>query len=63
MAEDTTRGKKCTPSLNDSELVFYDAVADHGTARELMDDEVLAPGQDRKSRRVGLYAGECHPAL
>ncbi|WP_341275400.1 type I restriction enzyme endonuclease domain-containing protein [Streptomyces nodosus] len=30
------------PPLNWRELAFYDAVADHGTARSLMGDEVLA---------------------
>ncbi|WP_307840543.1 type I restriction endonuclease subunit R [Streptomyces sp. G44] len=42
ISEDAKRGEKFTPPLNDSELAFYDAVADHGTARELMGDEVLA---------------------
>lgn len=36
------RGEKFDPPLNWRELAFYDAVADHGTARSLMSDEVLA---------------------
>ncbi|MFJ3209173.1 type I restriction endonuclease subunit R [Streptomyces flaveolus] len=40
--EDTRRGEKFNPPLDWRELAFYDAVADHGTARELMGDEVLA---------------------
>ncbi|WP_431968959.1 type I restriction endonuclease subunit R [Actinacidiphila sp. bgisy160] len=40
--EDARRGEKFDPPLNWRELAFYDAVADHGTARELMGDEVLA---------------------
>ncbi|MGW9636282.1 type I restriction endonuclease subunit R [Nocardiopsis alba] len=41
MAE-ARRGEKFDPPLNDAELAFYDAVASHGTAKELMDDDVLA---------------------
>ncbi|MFE9881983.1 type I restriction enzyme endonuclease domain-containing protein [Streptomyces sp. NPDC005784] len=33
---------KFDPSLNWRELAFYDAVAEHGTAQELMGDEMLA---------------------
>jgi type I restriction enzyme R subunit len=40
--EDARRGEKFNPPLDWRELAFYDAVADHGTARELMGDEVLA---------------------
>ncbi len=40
--EDARRGEKFDPPLDWRELAFYDAVADHGTARELMGDEVLA---------------------
>ncbi|MFF4547429.1 type I restriction endonuclease subunit R [Streptomyces sp. NPDC001406] len=40
--EDARRGEKFDPPLNWRELAFYDAVADHGSARELMGDEVLA---------------------
>ncbi|MFD5375311.1 type I restriction endonuclease subunit R [Streptomyces griseoincarnatus] len=39
---DAKRGEKFDPPLNWRELAFYDAVADHGTARSLMGDEVLA---------------------
>jgi type I restriction enzyme R subunit len=39
---DTRRGERFSPPLDWRELAFYDAVADHGTARELMGDEVLA---------------------
>ncbi|WP_086803791.1 type I restriction endonuclease subunit R [Streptomyces caniscabiei] len=39
---DANRGEKFDPPLNWRELAFYDAVADHGTARSLMGDEVLA---------------------
>ncbi|MEU6775991.1 type I restriction endonuclease subunit R [Streptomyces sp. NPDC046759] len=42
VVEDARRGEKFDPPLNWRELAFYDAVADHGTARELMGDEVLA---------------------
>ncbi|MFD8765131.1 type I restriction endonuclease subunit R, partial [Streptomyces mirabilis] len=42
VVEDARRGEKFHPPLNWRELAFYDAVADHGTARELMGDEVLA---------------------
>ncbi|WP_409470688.1 type I restriction endonuclease subunit R [Streptomyces sp. HC307] len=40
--EDARRGENFNPPLDWRELAFYDAVADHGTARELMGDEVLA---------------------
>ncbi|MFJ1559728.1 type I restriction enzyme endonuclease domain-containing protein [Streptomyces mirabilis] len=40
--EDTRRGEKFEPPLDWRELAFYDAVADHGTARSVMGDEVLA---------------------
>ncbi|GGO19491.1 DEAD/DEAH box helicase [Microbispora rosea subsp. aerata] len=42
IANDHRRGEQFTPPLDWQELAFYDAVADHGTARELMGDEVLA---------------------
>ncbi|KIQ63151.1 DEAD/DEAH box helicase [Kitasatospora griseola] len=40
--EDARRGEKFEPPLDWRELAFYDAVADHGTARSVMGDEVLA---------------------
>ncbi|AQS66865.1 type I restriction endonuclease subunit R [Streptomyces pactum] len=40
--EDSRRGEKFDPPLDWRELAFYDAVADHGTARSVMGDEVLA---------------------
>lgn len=40
--EDARRGEKFDPPLDWRELAFYDAVADHGTARSVMGDEVLA---------------------
>ncbi|WP_433500549.1 type I restriction endonuclease subunit R [Sphaerimonospora sp. CA-214678] len=42
IANDHRRGERFTPPLDWQELAFYDAVADHGTAREVMGDEVLA---------------------
>ncbi|WP_432923543.1 type I restriction endonuclease subunit R [Microbispora sp. CA-135349] len=42
IANDPKRGEQFTPPLDWQELAFYDAVADHGTAREVMGDEVLA---------------------
>ncbi|MEV1001808.1 type I restriction endonuclease subunit R [Nonomuraea sp. NPDC050202] len=42
IVNDPKRGKQFSPELNDKELAFYDAVAAHGTAREVMGDEVLA---------------------
>lgn len=42
VVEDARRGEKFHPPLNWRELAFYDAVADHGTARSVMGDEVLA---------------------
>lgn len=42
IAEDARRGERFTPHLSDDELAFYDAVADLGSARELMGDEILA---------------------
>ncbi|MFC8537139.1 type I restriction endonuclease subunit R [Streptomyces sp. NPDC057249] len=39
---DVRRGEKFEPPLDWRELAFYDAVADHGTARSVMGDEVLA---------------------
>ncbi|MER5480846.1 type I restriction endonuclease subunit R [Streptomyces sp. NPDC002734] len=42
VAADARRGEKFDPPLNWRELAFYDAVADHGTARAVMGDEVLA---------------------
>jgi hypothetical protein len=42
VAADARRGEKSDPPLNRRELAFYEAVADHGTARSLMGDEVLA---------------------
>ncbi|OEJ21564.1 DEAD/DEAH box helicase [Streptomyces agglomeratus] len=40
--EDARRGERFEPPLDWRELAFYDAVADHGTARSVMGDEVLA---------------------
>ncbi|MFJ2866908.1 type I restriction endonuclease subunit R [Kitasatospora sp. NPDC087314] len=40
--EDARRGEKFEPPLDWRELAFYDAVADHGAARSVMGDEVLA---------------------
>ncbi|MFF4650885.1 type I restriction endonuclease subunit R [Streptomyces sp. NPDC001380] len=40
--DDARRGEKFHPPLDWRELAFYDAVADHGTARSVMGDEVLA---------------------
>lgn len=40
--EDSRRGDKFEPPLDWRELAFYDAVADHGTAKSVMGDEVLA---------------------
>jgi len=42
VVDDARRGERFDPPLDWRELAFYDAVADHGTARELMGDEVLA---------------------
>ncbi|MFJ6843288.1 type I restriction enzyme endonuclease domain-containing protein [Streptomyces griseoluteus] len=42
VVEDARRGEKFDPPLNWRELAFSDAVAGHGTAQELMGDEVLA---------------------
>ncbi|NEE57366.1 DUF3387 domain-containing protein, partial [Streptomyces sp. SID8455] len=42
VAEDARRGEKFTPPLGNDELAFYDAVADLGSARDLMGDEVLS---------------------
>nr|WP_205327364.1 type I restriction enzyme endonuclease domain-containing protein [Glycomyces sp. YM15] len=42
IAEDARRGEQLTPPLSNDELAFYDAVADLGSARELMGDEVLS---------------------
>ncbi|WP_206443244.1 type I restriction enzyme endonuclease domain-containing protein [Candidatus Protofrankia californiensis] len=42
VAEDARRGERFDPPLNWRERAFYDAVADHGTARSVMGDEVLA---------------------
>ncbi len=42
IAEERRRGERFEPPLDDDELAFYDAVAEHGNARELMGDEVLA---------------------
>ncbi|MFI9536805.1 type I restriction endonuclease subunit R [Nocardia fusca] len=39
---DAERGKQFDPTLNSDELAFYDAVADLGSAREVMGDEILA---------------------
>ncbi|PKV98974.1 type I restriction endonuclease subunit R [Nocardia fluminea] len=39
---DAERGNQFDPTLNSDELAFYDAVADLGSAREVMGDEVLA---------------------
>lgn len=40
--DDARRGERFEPPLDWRELAFYDAVADHGTAKALMGDEVLA---------------------
>ncbi|GAA3550326.1 type I restriction endonuclease subunit R [Nonomuraea rosea] len=42
IAADPQRGEQFSPPLNWRELAFYDAVADHGTAKKVMGDEVLA---------------------
>ncbi|WP_330304187.1 MULTISPECIES: type I restriction endonuclease subunit R [unclassified Streptomyces] len=42
IANDARRGEQFTPALDNNELAFYDAVADLGSARELMGDETLA---------------------
>ncbi|WP_166026339.1 type I restriction endonuclease subunit R [Streptomyces chilikensis] len=42
VVDDARRGEKFDPPLDWRELAFYDAVADHGTARSMMGDEVLA---------------------
>ncbi|WP_329016122.1 MULTISPECIES: type I restriction enzyme endonuclease domain-containing protein [unclassified Streptomyces] len=42
VVEDARRGEKFDPPLNWRELAFYDAVAEHDTAQELMGDEILA---------------------
>lgn len=42
VAEDARRGEKFTPPLGNDELAFYDAVADLGSARDLMGDEILS---------------------
>ncbi|MGW0325532.1 type I restriction endonuclease subunit R [Nocardia sp. NPDC003183] len=39
---DAERGKRFDPNLSSDELAFYDAVADLGSAREVMGDEILA---------------------
>ncbi|MGW4632398.1 type I restriction endonuclease subunit R [Nocardia sp. NPDC004415] len=39
---DAERGNQFDPTLTSDELAFYDAVADLGSAREVMGDEVLA---------------------
>ncbi|GAA3756731.1 type I restriction endonuclease subunit R [Salinactinospora qingdaonensis] len=41
MAE-ARRGERFDPPLSDTELAFYDALSQHGSAQELMGDEVLA---------------------
>ncbi|WP_306369110.1 type I restriction endonuclease subunit R [Nocardiopsis sp. CC223A] len=41
MAE-ARRGELFDPPLNDAELAFYDAVASHGTAKDVMGDDTLA---------------------
>ncbi|WLQ34383.1 type I restriction endonuclease subunit R [Streptomyces castrisilvae] len=40
--DDAGRGEKFEPPLDWRELAFYDALADHGTARSVMGDDVLA---------------------
>jgi type I restriction enzyme R subunit len=42
VANDARRGDQFDPPLNWRELAFYDAVADHGTARSVMGDDVLS---------------------
>ncbi|MET7298168.1 type I restriction endonuclease subunit R [Embleya sp. NPDC005575] len=42
IAEDAKRGERFDPKLSNDELAFYDAVADLGSARDLMSDEILA---------------------
>ncbi|MFF4344812.1 type I restriction endonuclease subunit R [Kitasatospora sp. NPDC001540] len=39
---DARRGERFEPHLDWRELAFYDAVADHGTVRSMMKDDVLA---------------------
>lgn len=41
MAE-AQRGEEFDPPLNEAELAFYDAVASHGTAKDVMGDDKLA---------------------
>ncbi|MFE2036024.1 type I restriction enzyme endonuclease domain-containing protein [Streptomyces scopuliridis] len=40
--QELSSGDKFSPPLDWRELAFYDEVADHGTARSVMGDEVLA---------------------
>jgi type I restriction enzyme, R subunit len=42
IAEEARRGRQFNPPLDHNELAFYDAVADLGSARELMGDQVLS---------------------
>lgn len=42
IAKGARRGEQFSPPLDDHELAFYDAVADLGSARDLMGDEVLS---------------------
>lgn len=42
IAADPNRGEGFDPPLSDNELAFYDAIAGHGTARDLMGDAALA---------------------
>ncbi|MGW0731637.1 type I restriction enzyme endonuclease domain-containing protein [Streptomyces sp. NPDC002851] len=42
IASDAQSGERFSPPLSNDELAFYDAVADLGSARELMGDEILS---------------------
>ncbi|MEV7487759.1 type I restriction endonuclease subunit R [[Kitasatospora] papulosa] len=42
IASDTHRGERFDPALSQDELAFYDAIAGHGRARDLIGDAALA---------------------
>ncbi|MGW6310140.1 type I restriction endonuclease subunit R [Streptomyces niveus] len=42
IASDAQRGERFDPPLSQDELAFYDAIADHATARDLIGDAALA---------------------
>ncbi|MEU7868126.1 type I restriction endonuclease subunit R [Dactylosporangium sp. NPDC049140] len=42
VSADARRGEQFDPPLNHAELAFYDAVANHGMAKALMGDDILA---------------------